>query len=472
MELYLTYHKVLDKLQAFQENYCCLNSFGYGNLVDFGKNVSGQTVSYPYLFVVPASISYDQNTTTYQLSCIFADRLNESLDNEKDAVSDMSLAARQLLSEIWRGNLQDYFDAQLPVNAQPFMERFNDYVAGVALDLSLTVMEDINACPQWSVTPVPPQPTVTPTVTPSPTPCPSFTTIYTQFQPYFDGTTLGIQAWSGTEITDSYATVPCDFEFSIQLNLDNGTTIPFISTFTAGTDNIQYDLTPLLGGLTYTSLTWNDVYFAQACGCFNLEYLDLFNAINCSNPSDVRGVFAPVSWNNTIRKIDSGLSCWEINGLRNGISFNFYPNNFQAGDYTSCAECLNPTPTPSVTPTMTLTPTVTSTPTQTPTIPLTPHNAFIVGTGTTSNEACQNLANGNTIIIYANVDLSDCAGCAGAGYTCFPCVQSNDMWWLDAAFTIPAPDMWLANYLVQPNSLPVRNQIQNQMNVGGSFGPC
>lgn len=169
MEMYLTYHKVLDKLEQFQQNYCCLNSFGYGNLVDFGKNVSGQTVTYPYLFVVPLSVSYDQNTTTYQLSTIFADRLNENLDNEKDAVSDMSLAARQLLSEIWRGNLQDYFDAPLPVNGQPFMERFNDYVAGVALDLNLIVYEDINACEQWIVVTPSVTPSMTPTITPSPT---------------------------------------------------------------------------------------------------------------------------------------------------------------------------------------------------------------------------------------------------------------------------------------------------------------
>ncbi len=169
MEMYLTYHKVLDKLELFQQNYCCLNSFGYGNLVDFGKNVSGQTVTYPYLFVVPLSVSYDQNTTTYQLSTIFADRLNENLDNEKDAVSDMSLAARQLLSEIWRGNLQDYFDAPLPVNGQPFMERFNDYVAGVALDLNLIVYEDINACEQWIVVTPSVTPSMTPTMTPSPT---------------------------------------------------------------------------------------------------------------------------------------------------------------------------------------------------------------------------------------------------------------------------------------------------------------
>jgi len=154
MELYLTFHKVLDKLQEYQQQNPALNSFGYGNLIDFGKNVSGQTVQYPFLFVVPQSVQYDENTTTYQLSIIIADRLNEDLDNEKDCVSDCSIIARNLLSVIKRGWLMDYFETILPAQALPFIERFNDNVAGVALDLSLIVYEDINACVEYpSATP-------------------------------------------------------------------------------------------------------------------------------------------------------------------------------------------------------------------------------------------------------------------------------------------------------------------------------
>jgi hypothetical protein len=311
MELYLTYHKVLDKLQSFQENYCCLESFGYGNLVDFGKNVSGQTVTYPYLFVVPLSVSYDQNTTTYQLSVLFADRLNENLDNEKDAVSDMSLAARQLLSEIWRGNLQDFFDAPLPVNGQPFMERFNDYVAGIAIDLNLTVMEDINACEQWFVTPSP-----TPTFPPTPS------------------------------ITPTNSATP--------------------------------QVTP-----------------------------------------------------------------------------------------TNTA---TPTRTPQPTPTNTSTPSVTATPTAS--LPM-PYNAFNVASGTTALDACNRLATGTTFVVYANIGggPSQCSPCIP--FNCFPCVSSNnDTWWLDAAFTIPLPDMWIANYIAPPSGNPQRQQIVNQQIVGGTFTAC
>ena len=187
MEEYVSFHKILDLLQDFQEGNPRLNSFGYGNLVDFGKNVSGTTVVYPFLFIVPLSIQYDENTTTYQVTAIFADRLNETLDNEKDCVSDMSLCARDLLSQIKRGNLMDYFETILPAQAQPFMERFNDNVAGVALDLYIQIFEDINACVQYptptpSQTPNQPTPTITPTpsITPSITPTQTVTPTVTQ----------------------------------------------------------------------------------------------------------------------------------------------------------------------------------------------------------------------------------------------------------------------------------------------------
>ena len=171
---YITFHKIITLLQEFQEGNPMINSFGYGNLVDFGKNVSGSTVVYPFLFVVPLSITYDENTTTYQVTLIFADRLNDNLDNEVDCISDSSLNARNFLSQIKRGNLGDYFDVTLPQQAQPFLERFNDNVAGVALDANIVVFEDINACPPYptptpSSTPNNPTPSVTPTSTVTPT---------------------------------------------------------------------------------------------------------------------------------------------------------------------------------------------------------------------------------------------------------------------------------------------------------------
>ena len=135
-----------------------------------------------------------------------------------------------------------------------------------------------------------------------------------------------------------------------------------------------------------------------------------------------------------------------------------------------------PTLTPSITPTNTLTPSITPTNTLTPTPSSTPPpfdpGMFICGTGATSSEACNNLSTGNTIVVYAQ--LSNPANCVNFGcfpsVNCFPCVNSTDLWWLDAAYTIPLPNTWLANYIAPGNAN--RQQIVSQMIVGGSYTNC
>ena len=150
MEQYITYHKIIDLLENYQVSSPRLNSFGYGVVEDFGQNTSGVTTIYPMMFVVPQSILYDENVTTYQLSILFADRLNDDVSNQVDAITDMSLECRQFISTIKRGYLSDYMEITLPGDAIPFKERFNDNVAGVALNANIVVYEDINACLYYS----------------------------------------------------------------------------------------------------------------------------------------------------------------------------------------------------------------------------------------------------------------------------------------------------------------------------------
>ena len=169
MQEYMTFHKILDLIENYQQDSPILNTFGYGNLVDFQKNTSGYTVEYPYIFVTPQTITYDENTTTYSLSIIFGDRVNTDLSNEKDVVSDMSIESKRFLSYIKRGDLFPYFEVTLPNNGVPFFERFNDHVGGVALLVDLIVLEDINACDYYEPV-ASPSPSVTPTTTPTSTP--------------------------------------------------------------------------------------------------------------------------------------------------------------------------------------------------------------------------------------------------------------------------------------------------------------
>ena len=161
MENYITYHKIINLLQQAQQQSPRLNSFGHGDIVYFSETMSGTTATYPYLFVTPLGITYDESTTTYQCSLIFADIVNTELTN--------------LLSQIKRGFLDDKIDLLLPSTASPFFERMNDHVGGVVLDCSFIVFEDINACEQYPSPTPSVTPTLTPTTTLTPTPTPSST---------------------------------------------------------------------------------------------------------------------------------------------------------------------------------------------------------------------------------------------------------------------------------------------------------
>ena len=191
MEEYVSYHKILQNFQDYQvsQTGIGLNSFGHGNIYEFSMNQSGSTTVYPLMFVNPTNVSYDMNTTTYTFQILFTDRINDDMSNQVDVVSDMSIQMKRFVSFIKRGmnqnpDLYNKMDSNLPITGLPFMERFNDYVGGISLDIEVTIFEDINACNYYippSPTPsITPTNTVTPTITPTVSITPSITPTVTQ----------------------------------------------------------------------------------------------------------------------------------------------------------------------------------------------------------------------------------------------------------------------------------------------------
>ena len=282
MENYITYHKIINLLQQAQQQSPRLNSFGHGDIVYFSETMSGTTATYPYLFVTPLGISYDESTTTYQCSLIFADIVNTELSNEIDVVSDMSLEARNLLSQIKRGFLDDKIDILLPSTASPFFERMNDHVGGVVLDVSFIVFEDINACDEYpsptttpSVTPtLTPTSSVTPTTTPTTTPTPTITPSGTVTTQYLTATPQGsnnvnFSLWqnSGHTVT-AQAICNIVINFTVTGNLGGtGTT-----NTTMATNDHQHvvNINSLIPGETIASVVINSV--TPQCGFYNIIY--------------------------------------------------------------------------------------------------------------------------------------------------------------------------------------------------------
>jgi hypothetical protein len=256
MEQYVSYHKIIQNLEYYQQSQVGinLNSFGHGNIYEFSMNASGGTAVYPLMFVSPQNVSYDMNTTTYTLQILFADRINDDMSNQVDVISDMSIQAKRFISFIQRGMNQDpplfdIMDNIMPVTAIPFLERFNDYVGGVSMDISITIFEYIDACDYYDLEPEPTPtitptntttPTNTPTITPSSTPnplCPSQMIISSGIGSpslFPRGTYNRLSVYSGGSFTAAYA-------------LDNSNVI----TFGATPDGKNYATYGFITGTTY-----------------------------------------------------------------------------------------------------------------------------------------------------------------------------------------------------------------------------
>jgi hypothetical protein len=67
MEEYVSIHKIVSLIKQYQQSQVGigLNSFGFGNIVEFGNtDNTGMTPTYPFVFVTPQNISYEENIVT------------------------------------------------------------------------------------------------------------------------------------------------------------------------------------------------------------------------------------------------------------------------------------------------------------------------------------------------------------------------------------------------------------------------
>ena len=142
----MTFKRAVDEIFNFSNAHKQVNGWGFGNLVDYGKMEDETTTLYPFVFITPQNISYNRTYTIYQFTITIGDQVRDDEENRVSVISNMQMIGKDLLSYIQQDNLQTYFDFDFPVNAIPFVERFNDIIGGVSLDLSVKVVDPLNLC--------------------------------------------------------------------------------------------------------------------------------------------------------------------------------------------------------------------------------------------------------------------------------------------------------------------------------------
>lgn len=150
------YYDILDKLRVSLEANPSISTVTEGDLLDV--DLAKQTI-FPLSHIIIQNATFEQQTITFNMNILFMDLVDFNKDdprttpfqgnnNEQDVLNTMLAAANKLWSDLSRGDLYtDKYQISGTPTAEPFVERFDNQVAGWDLTISISIPNtDISVC--------------------------------------------------------------------------------------------------------------------------------------------------------------------------------------------------------------------------------------------------------------------------------------------------------------------------------------
>lgn len=139
----MTLSEIVAKLKAIQEAHPMIRTFGEGDIYDYVDN--GGEIQYPVLWTVVRPAQYSTSVIRYRLVLLFADLLTEDKSNRLQIQSDQMLVALDVLAKL---KLDTAYSFNTPPQAsiEFFQERFDDFTAGVSIEIEISSPTPLNLC--------------------------------------------------------------------------------------------------------------------------------------------------------------------------------------------------------------------------------------------------------------------------------------------------------------------------------------
>jgi len=144
-----TYKELIEYFQTLCSQHIAVEQFGVGELSDIDVQTNTKTpVKYPLVFMVPQQSSLDRfGKMTLGFSLIVADIAKNQELLQIDTHNETLMIMQDLLSRIV---LTDYetvdINLETPVNITPFLERFNNNLAGWTAEINIEVKSPFDLC--------------------------------------------------------------------------------------------------------------------------------------------------------------------------------------------------------------------------------------------------------------------------------------------------------------------------------------
>lgn len=148
------YYYIVNNLRNYLNNTGFINTVTIGDIL--GVDLAKQTI-FPLSHIIVNTAQLSETTTSLNISILLMDIVDDSKqlvsnvwdgnDNEQDVLNTQLTIAQRLVSDLMRGSL---YSSQVQVmespNAEPFMDRFENKIAGWTLTFDVIIPNDITIC--------------------------------------------------------------------------------------------------------------------------------------------------------------------------------------------------------------------------------------------------------------------------------------------------------------------------------------
>lgn len=148
------YYYIVNTLKTYLSNLGFINTITIGDI--FSVDLTKQTI-FPLAHIIVNNATLAENTISLNVSILFMDIVDDSKqlitdiwqgnDNEQDVLNTQLTLAQKLTSDLLRGSLySSLVQVQAQPSAEPFVDRFENKIAGWTLTFDVIVPNDMTIC--------------------------------------------------------------------------------------------------------------------------------------------------------------------------------------------------------------------------------------------------------------------------------------------------------------------------------------
>jgi hypothetical protein len=148
------YYYIIKTIKDYLKNTGLINTVTTGDIFDV--DLAKQTI-FPLTHIITNNATLNDTLITLNISILFMDIVDESKsetvdvfegnDNELDVLNTQLTIANRFVTDMLRGSLVDInFEALGTINAEPFVDRFENKIAGWTLTFDAIIPNDMTIC--------------------------------------------------------------------------------------------------------------------------------------------------------------------------------------------------------------------------------------------------------------------------------------------------------------------------------------